>query len=63
MKELRSFERSLERYVKVIPFIRHVSLDVVNVGDLVDVFVNGWLIEWLYPLILGTHDLLRKTLS
>ena len=47
MKELWSFECSLKRYVKVIPFVRHVSLDVVNVGDLVDVFVNGWLIGWL----------------
>ena len=53
----------MEKYVKAISYLRHVSLDVVNVGDLVDVFVNGWLIEWLYPLILGTHDLLRKTLS
>ena len=47
MKELWSFERSLERYVKAIPFVRHISLDVVNVGDLVDVIVSGWLIEWL----------------
>ena len=47
MKKLRPFERSLKRYVKVIPFVRHVSLDVVNVGELVDVIVNGWLIGWL----------------
>ena len=47
MKELRSFERSLGRYVKVIPFVRHVSLGVVNIGDLVDVIVSGWLIKWL----------------
>jgi len=47
VKELRSFERSLERYVKVIPFVRHVSLDVVNISDLVDVIVSGWLIGWL----------------
>ena len=47
MKELRSFERSLESYVKAIPFVRHVSLDVVNVNDLVDVIVSGWLIGWL----------------
>uniref|UniRef100_M1DCN1 Uncharacterized protein n=1 Tax=Solanum tuberosum TaxID=4113 RepID=M1DCN1_SOLTU len=33
------FERSLERYVKAIPFVRHVSSEVVNVGDLVDVIV------------------------
>ena len=44
MKEIRSFERSLERYVKAIPYLRHVSLDVVNVGDLVDVIVCVWLI-------------------
>lgn len=45
---------ALERYVKVIPSIRHVYLDLgsdiigqLMLRDLVDVIASGWMIEWL----------------